>query len=130
MPVVRTRYPITLAVLMVAIASFTLLQSLVIPVLGQLEHELHTDQATMTWALTAYLLSASICTPLLGRLGDIVGKKRILVLTLSVLSVGSLMAALSNSVEWLILARVVQGAEEASSHFRSASSGMSSLTRG
>ena len=110
MPVVHSRHRITLAVLMVAIASFTLLQSLIIPVLGLLETEFNTDQTTVTWALTAYLLSASICTPLLGRLGDIVGKKRILVLTLSALSLGSLVAALSDSVEWLILARVVQGA--------------------
>lgn len=78
--------------------------------LGTLEHELETDQATITWVLTAYLLSASICTPLLGRLGDVVGKKRMLVLTLCALSIGSLMAALSSSVEWVILARVVQGA--------------------
>jgi MFS family permease len=109
-PVVLRRYRITFTVLTVAVASFALLQSLVIPVLGTLADELNTDQATITWALTAYLLSASICTPLLGRLGDVVGKKRMLVLTLGALSIGSLMAALSSSVEWLILARVVQGA--------------------
>jgi MFS family permease len=60
--------------------------------------------------LTAYLLSASICTPLLGRLGDAVGKKRMLVVTLSALAVGSLAAALAPSIGWLIAARVVQGA--------------------
>ncbi len=64
----------------------------------------------MTWVLTAYLLSASVCTPLLGRLGDVAGKKRMLVLTLVALSVGSLMAALSGSIGWLIVARTVQGA--------------------
>ena len=90
--------------------SFTLLQSLVVPVLGGLQRELGTDQTTVTWVLTAYLLSASVCTPLLGRLGDVVGKKRMLVLALVTLSVGSLMAALSASVAWLIVARVVQGA--------------------
>jgi MFS family permease len=104
----RTR--ITFTVLTVAVASFALLQSLVIPVLGQLEVALHTDQATVTWVLTAYLLSASICTPLLGRLGDVVGKKRMLVITLAALSLGSLMAALSVNVQWLIVARIVQGA--------------------
>jgi len=105
-----TDHRVTFAVLAVAVAAFALLQSLVIPVLGLLEKELKTDQATITWALTAYLLSASICTPLLGRLGDVVGKKRMLVTTLIALSVGSLMAALSTSVGWLIAARVVQGA--------------------
>ncbi len=104
------RYRVTFAVLTVAVASFALLQSMVVPVLGRLQVELGTDQRTITWVLTAYLLSASICTPLLGRLGDIVGKKKILVVALGALSVGSLMAALSSNVEWLILARVVQGA--------------------
>ncbi|MET0998753.1 MAG: MFS transporter, partial [Marmoricola sp.] len=110
MPAVHRHYRITFAVLTVAVASFALLQSLVIPVLGTLQEELDTDQATITWALTAYLLSASICTPLLGRLGDVYGKQRFLVITLCALSIGSLMAALSHSVGWLILARVVQGA--------------------
>ena len=91
----RPPYRPTFAVLMVAVGSFALLQSLVVPVLGQLERELDTNQTTVTWVLTAYLLSASVSTPLLGRLGDVVGKKRMLVLTLTALSVGSLMAALS-----------------------------------
>jgi EmrB/QacA subfamily drug resistance transporter len=106
----QPRHRSTFIVLTVAVASFALLQSLVIPVLGTLEQELGTDQKTITWVLTAYLLSASICTPILGRLGDVVGKKRMLVLTLCALSIGSLMAALSDSVMWLIVARVVQGA--------------------
>ena len=106
----RSRYQLTSAVLMVSVGSFSLLQSLVVPVLGQLERDFNTSQTTVTWVLTAYLLSASVCTPLLGRLGDVAGKKRMLVLTLVALSVGSLMAALSGSIGWLIAARAVQGA--------------------
>ena len=100
----------TFAVLTVAVASFALLQSLVVPMLGKLQVELHTTQTTVTWVLTAYLLSASVCTPLLGRIGDIVGKKRMLVVTLAALAIGSLMAGLAQDVTWLIVARVVQGA--------------------
>jgi MFS family permease len=106
----RPPYRPTFAVLMVAVGSFALLQSLVVPVLSQLQRELDTSQTTVTWVLTAYLLSASVCTPLLGRLGDVLGKKRMLVLTLTALSVGSLMAALSPTIDWLIVARIVQGA--------------------
>ena len=106
----RPAHRLTFAVLMVAVGSFALLQSLVVPVLSQLEREFDTNQATVTWVLTAYLLSASVCTPLLGRLGDVIGKKRMLVVALAALSVGSLMAALSSSIAWLIFARVVQGA--------------------
>ncbi|MEI5672674.1 MULTISPECIES: MFS transporter [unclassified Nocardioides] len=106
----RGSRPITFAVLTVAVISFVLLQSLVVPVLAETQREFGTDQATTTWVLTAYLLSASICTPLLGRFGDAVGKRRMLVITLAALAAGSLVAALAPSIEWLIVARVVQGA--------------------
>jgi EmrB/QacA subfamily drug resistance transporter len=100
---------ITFAVLAVAAASFSLLQSLIVPVLPTLQAEYDTDQSTVTWVLTAYLLSASICTPLLGRIGDVAGKTRVLVFALGALAVGSLAAALAPSVGWLIVARVIQG---------------------
>jgi MFS family permease len=109
-PALRGRQGVTFAVLAVSVSSFALLQSLVVPVLATIEGELHTDQATVTWVLTVYLLSASIATPLLGRVGDVVGKTRMLVITLAALAVGSLMAALAPSIGWLIVARVVQGA--------------------
>ena len=109
MPIVRSPHHLTFMVLMVSVGSFALLQSLVVPVLGQLEREFDTNQTTVTWVLTAYLLSASVCTPLLGRFGDVLGKRRMLVLTLVALSVGSLVAALSQTIEWLIFARALQG---------------------
>ena len=101
---------ITFAVLAVAASSFALLQSLIVPVLATIQVEFETRQTTVTWVLTAYLLSASICTPLLGRVGDVVGKTRMLVVGLVVLSVGSLAAALAPSIGWLIAARALQGA--------------------
>ena len=106
----RGNRSLTFAVLAVAVSSFALLQSLIVPVLPRIIEEMETDQATVTWVLTAYLLSASIATPLLGRIGDVVGKTRMLVITLSALAVGSLMAALAPSIGWLIVARIVQGA--------------------
>ena len=81
--------------LAVSVSSFSLLQSLIVPVLTTIEREFHTDQNTVTWVLTAYLLSASIATPLLGRVGDVVGKTRMLVICLFALAVGSLLAALA-----------------------------------
>src|SRR5918992_5528113 len=103
--ITRGRHPITFAVLMVAVGSFALLQSLVVPVLGQLEREFDTSQTTVTWVLTAYLLSASVSTPLLGRLGDVVGKKRMLVLTLAALSAEAVMAGLLERLGRLMVRR-------------------------
>ncbi|HYG93962.1 MAG TPA: MFS transporter [Nocardioides sp.] len=104
------RGAVTFVVLAVSITVFTLLQSLVVPVMSTFESEYDTDQATVTWMLTGYLLTASIATPLLGRVGDVVGKTRMLTVTLLILSLGSLLAAIAPNIGWLIFARVVQGA--------------------
>ncbi|GAA4753073.1 MFS transporter [Nocardioides endophyticus] len=106
----RQRQRICFGVLASSILAFSALQSLLVPVLAQIERDYDTDQSTVTWVLTAYLLSASILTPLIGRVGDSVGKRKMLVITLVALSVGSAMAALAPSLGWLVAARVVQGA--------------------
>ncbi len=105
----RTHYRVTFAVLLLGTIAYALLQSLVLPVLPTIQHELHTSQANVTWVLTAYLLSASIATPILGRFGDMVGKQHMLVVTLSALALGSVLAGLSNSIGLLIVARAIQG---------------------
>lgn len=105
----RTDYRLTFLVLCIGVASFSLLQSMVNPVLPTIQAALHTDQATVTWVLTAYLVSASIFTPIIGRVGDKVGKERMLVVALGALAVGSLLAAVAGSIGVLIAARVIQG---------------------
>ena len=105
----RARHQVTFSVLALGVAAFALLQSLVIPVLTTVQHELHTTQSTVTWVLTAYLLSASIFTPILGRIGDMIGKERVFVATLAALAAGSLLAAVASSIGALIVARVIQG---------------------
>jgi EmrB/QacA subfamily drug resistance transporter len=105
----RASYKTTFTVLLLSVSAYALLQSLVVPVLSPIQHDLHTSQSAVTWVLTAYLLSASIFTPILGRVGDIVGKERMLVVTLSALAIGSVMAGLSESIGLLIFARAVQG---------------------
>ena len=106
----RAHYQVTFAVLAAGVAAFALLQSLVIPVLTTVQHELHTTQDAVTWVLTAYLLSASVFTPILGRVGDMVGKERIFVVSLAALAAGSLLAAIAPSIGVMIVARVIQGA--------------------
>jgi EmrB/QacA subfamily drug resistance transporter len=87
-----------------------MLSSAVIPALSSLEHSLHTTETGVTWLLTGYLLSASIGTSILGRLGDMYGKERLLLVTLVILSVGTFLAAISTSLLVMIVGRVIQGA--------------------
>src|SRR4051812_24806342 len=106
----RQHYNLTFAVLALGGAAFALLQSLVAPALPTIQHDLNTTATAATWVLTAYLLSAAVCTPVIGRLGDVYGKERMLVSVLAILGLGTLIAALAQSVEVMILGRVVQGA--------------------
>ncbi|WP_078901232.1 MFS transporter [Actinacidiphila yeochonensis] len=105
----RAPHQVTFAVLAASVTAYALLQSLVTPVLPTIQNALHTSQNTVTWVLTAYLLSASIFTPIMGRIGDVVGKKPVFVATLVALAAGSLLAALATNVTVMIIARVIQG---------------------
>lgn len=104
-----TPYQATYLVLAVALTAYSLLQSLVAPVLPLLQVSLDTDQNTVTWMLTAYLLSAAVATPILGRVGDMVGKKKVLAAVLLVACVGSVVGALAHSIGVMLVARAVQG---------------------
>jgi len=105
----QSHYQVTFAVLAAGIGAYALLQSLVVPVLTTFQAQLHTSQDAATWILTAYLLSASIFTPILGRVGDMIGKERVFVATLVALALGSVMAALAPNIGVMIVARVIQG---------------------
>src|SRR6266849_8910980 len=89
---------VTLAVLSVAGLAYSVLSSAVVPALPTIQHSLHTSETGVTWLLTGYLLSASVGTAILGRLGDMYGKERLLVWTLVLLAAGTLLAALAHSL--------------------------------
>ena len=100
---------VILGVLSLAACAYTLLQSLVVPALPVLQRELHTSTSGVAWVFTAYLLAASVVTPIAGRLGDIFGKKLVLVIALAGLAAGSLLAALVTTLPLMIAARAIQG---------------------
>jgi EmrB/QacA subfamily drug resistance transporter len=104
------RHWITLMLLTTACVSFAVMQTLVVPALPFFRQEFGTSQADTTWLVTGFLLSSSVLTPLLGKLGDMYGKKRLLVISMSIFGLGSLAAAAGGSLVWLVACRVVQGA--------------------
>src|SRR3954447_19636404 len=99
-----------LAVLSLGGISYALLQSLVVPALPQIQHSLHTSEGAVGWILTAFLLSASVATPIIGRLGDMYGKERLLMGVLVLLALGTLISAVASSLSLMIAGRVIQGA--------------------
>ncbi len=100
---------VTLAVLSMAGLAYAVLSSSVVPALPTIQHDLGASETAVTWLLTGYLLSASVGTAIIGRLGDMYGKEHVLFWTLVLLGGGTLLAALSHTLALLIAARVIQG---------------------
>jgi EmrB/QacA subfamily drug resistance transporter len=96
-------------VLLVVGGGYSLLQSLVVPALPTLQRDLHTDAPGVAWVFTSFLLASCVATPIAGRLGDLFGKKRLLVVALVGLAVGTLLSALSTSLAVMLVGRVIQG---------------------
>src|ERR1700759_2589561 len=106
----RTHPTVILVALSLAGVAYAMLSSSVVPALPTMQQALHTSEDGITWRLTAYLLSASVGTAILGRLGDMYGKERLLLVTLVILAFGTLLAAASSSLGVIIVARFIQGA--------------------
>jgi EmrB/QacA subfamily drug resistance transporter len=100
--------PVAIA-LTLAVFAFSLQQTLVIPALPALQRDLHTTTGWATWVVSGFLLVAAVSTPLAGKLGDQFGKRRALVIALSIFLLGSIAASLAPNIWSLIAARAFQG---------------------
>ncbi|MEV6449442.1 MFS transporter [Amycolatopsis sp. NPDC051716] len=103
------RANLVVAVLAVAGITVSLMQTLVIPLIPALPGLLHASAADATWAITATLLAGAVATPTMGRLGDMYGKRRMLLISLGALVAGSTIGALSDSLVPMVAGRALQG---------------------
>src|SRR5258707_6050498 len=103
------RLGLTLGVLALGCGAFALLSTIVAPALPVLQRDLHASTSATAWIFTSFLLASSVATPIAGRLGDMFGKKRVLVISLSSLAAGSLLAAVVTSLPLLIGGRTLHG---------------------
>ncbi|MBJ6646361.1 MFS transporter [Streptomyces sp. BSE7-9] len=85
------------------------MQTLLVPVVKDLPRLLDTAPADATWVLTSTLLSGAVATPVMGRLGDLFGKRRMLVASLAVMVVGALVSAFTSDLLVMIAGRTLQG---------------------
>ncbi|SDM68077.1 drug resistance transporter, EmrB/QacA subfamily [Streptomyces sp. cf386] len=97
------------AVLAFAGIVVSLMQTLVIPIVPELPKLLDAPASDTAWAVTATLLAAAVATPVMGRLGDMYGKRRMLLVSVVLLVTGSVVCALSDSLVPMIVGRVLQG---------------------
>ncbi|MSZ41019.1 MAG: DHA2 family efflux MFS transporter permease subunit, partial [Actinobacteria bacterium] len=64
---------------------------------------------SLSWVVTAYLLASTASTPIWGKISDLYGRKIMLQIAISIFLAGSFLAGFSNSMEWLIVSRGIQG---------------------
>ncbi|MYR26438.1 MULTISPECIES: MFS transporter [unclassified Streptomyces] len=86
-----------------------IMQTLVTPLLADLPQILHSTPGNTAWVITVTLLTGAVCVPVVGRLGDLVGKRPMLLICCAPLIVGSVVCALSSSVLPMIVGRALQG---------------------
>lgn len=86
-----------------------LMQTVVVPLLPDLPAQTGASAATVSWMLTATLVTGAVLNPVLGRAGDMYGKRRVLLGSLATMTVGSVMCALTSDIAVLIVARALQG---------------------
>ncbi|MCX4095468.1 MFS transporter [Nocardia sp. alder85J] len=109
MPVSSARPRALMTVLVLAGITASLTQTLVVPLLGQLPQILHTSSSNATWVVTVTLLVSAVTNPVSGRLGDLYGKRRILLVSVALLIAGAVVCALASSLVPMIIGRSLQG---------------------
>jgi MFS family permease len=85
------------------------MQTLLVPVIKDLPQLLDTTPSNATWVLTSTLLSGAVATPIMGRLGDLYGKRRMLLASLAVMVVGALISGFTSALIPMIVGRTLQG---------------------
>ncbi|WP_153504213.1 MFS transporter [Cumulibacter manganitolerans] len=109
-PVLASRPALVVAVLSLTGMTVSIMQTLVVPLLPHLPGILHAAPDDATWVLTMTLMFGAVCTPIAGRLGDMVGKKRMLLISISAMVVGSVLCALATGLPLMLVGRAFQGA--------------------
>ncbi|MFJ5043348.1 MFS transporter [Streptomyces sp. NPDC088719] len=105
----RARSGPVVPVLAFAGITVAVMQTLLVPVIKDLPVLLDTTPANATWVMTATLLAGAVSTPIMGRLGDLYGKRRMLLASLAVMVVGSLICASTDELVVMITGRALQG---------------------
>jgi MFS family permease len=108
-PARRVNVGVLMAALLAACVAFQLNASMLSPALTTIEKDLHTDSAAVGLSQTAFFTSAALFSLFLPRLGDIIGRKKVLSGMLIVMTVGCVIAALAPSINVLFIGRLFQG---------------------
>ncbi|MFY9869216.1 MAG: MFS transporter [Candidatus Nitrosopolaris sp.] len=106
---IRTSAWITLAILGSTILITMYGETMLLPAIRDIISDFHISYSTSSWILTAYLISAAVATPIAGKLSDIYGRKKMVVIILIIYIIGISAGGVSTNISFLLTARVIQG---------------------
>jgi MFS family permease len=98
-----------LAILSSSLLAVMFAETMLLPALPDIMREFKISYSTSAWIFSAYLIVAAVMTPISGRLSDIHGKKKILLLLLAIYTTSILAGGFANSISFLLVSRVIQG---------------------
>jgi len=98
-----------LAVLSLVATMVMYAETMLIPAIPDLIKDFRTSYSMSSWILTAYLVSGAVMTPIAGKLSDIYGKKKILLIILAIYTIGVSAAGFANNIYFMLVARAIQG---------------------
>ena len=80
-------------------------ETMLVPAIPDLIKDFNITYSTSSWILTTYLITAAVMTPVAGKLSDIYGKKKILLIIMIFYTVGVSIAGFSTNIDFLLIAR-------------------------
>src|SRR3984885_9361230 len=104
---------LVLTALAIAGLVVSVMQTLALPLLPEFMRAFHTSVSAVTWVFTATLLAGAVATPVLSRFGDMYGKKKMILIAMVLLVIGSVVCAISGSLAVLVVGRALQGVSSA-----------------
>ena len=109
----KTKIPANAWIVLAILGSITTMtiyaETMVIPAIPDLIKEFHISYSMSSWILTAYLITAAIMTPIAGKLSDISGKKKVLLIIMIIYAVGVSVAGFATNIYFMIISRAIQG---------------------
>jgi MFS family permease len=84
-------------------------ETMILPAIPDFIRDFNISYSTSSWLLSAYIIAAAVMTPIAGKLSDIYGKKKILLIVMAVYAVGILAGRFATNIEFMLAARAAQG---------------------
>src|SRR5438445_13624000 len=106
---IRTSAWITLAILGCTLLVTFYGETMLLPAIRDIINDFHISYSTSSWILTAYLISGAVATPIAGKLSDIYGRKKMVLIIFIIYIIGISAGGLSSNISFLVIARVIQG---------------------